>query len=131
MTPWPPHFKQLLPKAVARDVPRLYAQDGAGREAVVHVKWFGGAATWFVTEADAVLADGSQVSLAKAVEEQWPPLDVLCFGLADLGMGFPELGYISLAEIADVKMPPLGLPIERDEWWSKNALGEAGREVGW
>jgi hypothetical protein len=39
--------------------------------------------------------------------------DGLLFGLCDLGMGEPELGYVSLHELAAVR-GPLGLPIERD-----------------
>lgn len=35
------------------------------------------------------------------------------FGLCDLGMGFPEMGYVSLSELASVR-GPWGLPIERD-----------------
>lgn len=35
------------------------------------------------------------------------------FGLCDLGMGSPELGYVSLEELASVR-GRLGLPIERD-----------------
>ena len=35
------------------------------------------------------------------------------FGLCDLGLGFPELGYVSLAELAAVR-GRLGLPVERD-----------------
>jgi hypothetical protein len=35
------------------------------------------------------------------------------FGLCDLGVGFPELGPVSLAEIAAVR-GKLGLPVERD-----------------
>ena len=35
------------------------------------------------------------------------------FGLCDLGLGFPELGWVSLAEISTVR-GRLGLPIERD-----------------
>lgn len=35
------------------------------------------------------------------------------FGLCDLGMGCPELGYVSLAELASVR-GRLGLPVERD-----------------
>tara|TARA_Y100000361_G_scaffold15925_1_gene12549 strand:+ start:28 stop:354 length:327 start_codon:yes stop_codon:yes gene_type:complete len=35
------------------------------------------------------------------------------FGLCDLGMGFPELGYVSLDEIESVRLP-FGLTIERD-----------------
>lgn len=42
------------------------------------------------------------------------PLDPdLAFGLCDLGMGCPELGYVSLSELASVR-GGLGLPIERD-----------------
>jgi Protein of unknown function (DUF2958) len=49
--------------------------------------------TWLLTELD---ADGG-----------------LAFGLCDLGMGEPELGYVALAELATVR-GKLGLPIERD-----------------
>jgi hypothetical protein len=38
----------------------------------------------------------------------------LAFGLCDLGMGEPELGYVSLTELRTVR-GKLGLPIERDE----------------
>jgi len=38
----------------------------------------------------------------------------VAFGLADLGLGMPELGYISLAELAGIR-GHLGLPVERDE----------------
>lgn len=37
----------------------------------------------------------------------------VAFGLCDLGMGCPELGYVSLTELASVR-GRLGLPIERD-----------------
>lgn len=35
------------------------------------------------------------------------------FGLCDLGLGYPELGYVSLTELASLR-GPLGLPVERD-----------------
>lgn len=35
------------------------------------------------------------------------------FGLCDLGLGFPELGWVSLAELQSVR-GRLGLPVERD-----------------
>jgi hypothetical protein len=35
------------------------------------------------------------------------------FGLCDLGLGYPELGYVSLEELSAVR-GRLGLPIERD-----------------
>ncbi len=34
------------------------------------------------------------------------------FGLCDLGMGFPELGYVSLSELKSVTI--MGLGVERD-----------------
>jgi hypothetical protein len=64
-------------------------------DAVPVVKLFNpaGAGTWLVTELD---EDGDTL-----------------FGLADLGMGFPELGSFSLAELQALRLP-LGLAIERD-----------------
>ncbi|KRR26267.1 transposase [Bradyrhizobium lablabi] len=53
-----------------------------------------GTATWLISETD--LEDPDRL-----------------FGLCDLGLGFPELGYVSLAEISSVR-GPLGLPVERD-----------------
>ena len=48
------------------------------------------------------------------------------FGLCDLGMGKPELGYVSLDEIAHVA--------ERDEWWKSagpiSAYATAARAAG-
>ena len=35
------------------------------------------------------------------------------FGLCDLGHGFPELGYVSLAELTALR-GPMGLKVERD-----------------
>jgi len=51
-------------------------------------------ATWLLTEID-------------------PDDEDHAFGLCDLGQGFPELGYVSLAELQSVR-GHLGLPIERD-----------------
>lgn len=51
-------------------------------------------ATWLITEADP--ADPDHL-----------------FGLCDLGLGEPELGYVSLAEIQSVR-GKLGLAVERD-----------------
>jgi hypothetical protein len=39
--------------------------------------------------------------------------DDIAFGLCDLGMGSPELGYVCMREIRDLR-GPLGLPVERD-----------------
>ncbi len=59
-------------------------------------------------------------------------LDML-FGLCDLGMQSPELGYVSLAELISVK-GPFGLRIERDRHFDgKKPLGwyaDAARAAG-
>lgn len=41
----------------------------------------------------------------------------IAFGLCDFGLGFPELGAVSLGEIAAVR-GALGLPVERDLWFT-------------
>jgi hypothetical protein len=46
-------------------------------------------------------------------------LDDIAFGLCDLGMGTPELGFVSMQEIRDLR-GPLGLPIERDMHFEAN-----------
>jgi hypothetical protein len=51
-------------------------------------------ATWLLTELDPTDPD-------------------LAFGLCDLGVGYPELGYVRLSEITSVR-GALGLPVERD-----------------
>lgn len=51
-------------------------------------------ATWLLTECD-------------------PDEPDRLFGLCDLGLGYPELGFVSLAEILELR-GPLGLPVERD-----------------
>ncbi|MDY8108857.1 DUF2958 domain-containing protein [Fulvimarina sp. 2208YS6-2-32] len=54
-------------------------------------------ATWLITELDPNEPDRA-------------------FGLCDLGLGSPELGYVSLADISGVR-GCLGLPVERDRWF--------------
>ena len=70
------------------------ARRGADHVPVVRLFNPTGAGTWLLTELDA--------------EE--PEIG---FGLADLGMGFPELGDISLREISQFR-GLMGLGIERD-----------------
>ena len=38
----------------------------------------------------------------------------IMFGLCDLGMGFPELGYVSLRELGGIR-GSMGLAVERDK----------------
>jgi hypothetical protein len=77
---------------------RLLANGSAKRETdhvpVVKLFFPCSAATWLITE-------------------MMPDNPDILFGLCDLGMGFPELGYVSLSELEAVR-GPLGLGIERD-----------------
>ncbi len=72
-----------------------------------------GAATWLLSEYD--------------------PKRREFFGLCDLGMGCPELGYVSLDELKSIKRP-LGLGIERDIHWTPvhtlNHYAKMAREAG-
>jgi hypothetical protein len=54
-------------------------------------------------------ADGNATWL---LTELIPETD-LAFGLCDLGLGEPELGYVSLQELESAR-GPLGLPLEGD-----------------
>jgi len=40
--------------------------------------------------------------------------DDIAYGLCDLGLGFPEMGFVSMRELRELR-GPLGLPAERDE----------------
>jgi hypothetical protein len=59
--------------------------------------------------------------------------DVRLFGLCDLGMGCPELGYAMLSEIEDVR-GKLGLPVERDLFFKAEhrltTYAERARQAG-
>ncbi len=51
------------------------------------------------------------------------------FGLCDLGMGYPELGYVSLEELESLRLP-FGLTIERDiHFEPKKTLSEYAAEA--
>lgn len=83
---------------------RTTRRDGHGDEALDFnpvVKLFTPDAqcTWLLTELD---PDGG-----------------LAFGLCDLGLGEPELGYVSLIELSSVR-GKFGLPVERDLHFEPN-----------
>ena len=73
----------------------------------------GTAATWLVTE---LLPDGDTL-----------------FGLADMGVGFPELGYFSLSELAGL-CTKSGFRVERELYFETEApisvYAETARELG-
>ena len=58
-----------------------------------------------------------------------PHYPEIAYGLADLGLGCPELGDICLNELTSVK-GPLGLPVERDRHFTPTkTLGEYAKEA--
>ena len=90
---------KLLTKEIIKRLPALYSTENTPLpEKVVQVKFFNpvGAQTWWIFEGEEQ-DDGA-----------W-----MLFGMADLGMGCQELGYISLDELTALRLP-FGLGIERD-----------------
>jgi hypothetical protein len=95
-------FKTLFVKLAdqLQNMPKVYEQDGKGDEAVVYLHYFLGNMDWYITERDL------------EIDEQ-----IQAFGLADLGMGYPELGYISIEEITNAGA-------ELDLYWTPKTLAE-------
>ncbi len=75
-------------KEIIATMPKTYETDGQGDDAVVYLHYFSGSVDWYITEKD---AEDRQLQ---------------AFGLADLGQGFPEMGYINIEELvaASVEM---------------------------
>ena len=98
---------KLLTKEILNKLPKLYAtEDIPAKDKKVAVKFFTPDAqwTWYVVEG-----------------EEQEDGDFLFFGLVD---GFEkELGYFTLNQLKEVR-GGLGLPIERDMYFSNRMLAE-------
>lgn len=93
---------------IVHAMPKTYEAEGQGDKAVVHLRYFaGGSASWWITEKD-MDTDGTG--------------QLQAFGLADLGHGEPELGYISIAEI-------IANGGELDFHWTPKTLGEVKEKI--
>ena len=109
---------KLLTDAQRRELTANGERSAAGEEIdprpVVRLFTPDAGATWLLTELDPRDPDRA-------------------FGLCDLGLGCPELGYVSLAELAAVR-GRFGLPIERDLHFAANqslsAYADAARSRG-
>jgi hypothetical protein len=100
-------FYQLIANGRAQDPVRGTEQE-IDFEPVVKLFNPAGAGTWLLTELD-------------------PDAPDIAFGLCDLGMGTPELGSVSIAELEALR-GPFGLGIERDMHWTpRMTLGEYAR----
>jgi hypothetical protein len=95
---------KLMTKEIENRIPALYAQDGKGDDAVVHVKFFcpWNGWTWYGTEYD--------------------PERREFFGYVFNGRE-GGLGYFSLTELESVR-GPVGLKIERDRHFDTKTIGE-------
>ena len=90
---------KLLTNEIKQALPALYSTEGRPAEdKTVVVRFFNplGSQSWEIVEG-----------------EEEPNGDWLLFGKCDLGMGFPEWGYVTLSELEGVDVG-LGLGIERD-----------------
>ena len=107
---------KLLPQAIRRKLPPLYAQDGKGGKAIAHIKYFTPSSswTWYLTEGSAV------------TDEQGNEIDFQFFGLVEGQC--KELGYVMLSELESAR-GPMGLPIERDLYWNPKTLAEIAPEM--
>lgn len=99
---------KLLTKEIAKKLPKLGATDGT--DGVVVAKFFTPDAnwTWYVTEGE------------PRGNGDWE-----LFGLVD-GHEL-ELGHFLLSEVEELR-GPLGLPVERDAWWSEKKVSEVKKE---
>ena len=66
------------------NMPKTYETEGQGQEALARLHWFTGGCDWWRVEKDRDPVGEGQIQ---------------AFGIADLGQGWRELGYISLVEI--------------------------------
>jgi hypothetical protein len=100
VAPGPTKLAQFKEALMLRDTPTLYAQEGKGEEAIVHVKLFDpcGSWTWFITEFD---GDDQAFGLVR--------------GHCD------EFGYFSLAELASIQ-GALGIGLEIDVYFLPQPL---------
>ncbi len=104
--------QQLLTAEIRKQLPKLYANEAIGLDALARVKFFTPDShfTWYASEFDG---------------------EDLFFGLV-IGH-YVELGYFSLAELQAVR-GPLGLPVERALNFKPTSLGslrEHYEQHGW
>ena len=82
------HFIEIIDRVHAtwQAMPKTYETDAQGRAAIAHQHYFIGGCDWWIVEKDADTDHAGQVQ---------------AFGIADLGIGFRELGYISIPELLE------------------------------
>ena len=98
----------LLPKHIAASLPPIGATEAQGLDALARVKFFtpDGGWTWYASE-----FDGTDRFFGFVVGVE------------------AELGYFSLAELKGVR-GALGLPVERDRWFTPTPLRQLMIDAG-
>ena len=101
---------ELLPAEVRERLPKLYSQEG-NKDPIVHVKYFtpDSSWTWFATEGEEDEGDFRFFGLVFGFEREW--------------------GYFVLSELQSAR-GPLGLPIERDQYFKPAPLSEVLQREG-
>ena len=102
----------LMPSDLVEKMPRLYTQDGKGKDAIVYAHLFGPGGDWWLTE---VNEDGTEA-----------------FGFVRLAAmpDCAELGYISIAELQElvdsefIAKKNIRFLIEREQNWEPCTLGD-------
>jgi hypothetical protein len=104
----------LITKAIEKNLPAFEKGEGLAR-----VKWFTPWTgwTWWCSEAEAVLADGTNVPLTDPRAKD--RIDVRCWGLVK--GEFTEYGYWLLSELRAMR-GPADLHIERDLYFGPKPL---------
>lgn len=98
---------QLMTKEIEKAFAKypLYSQDGLGSNAKVVVKYFGGQATWLITEGE------------KQDDGDWMFFGYVTLGFPDdfqRGKLLWEWGYVTLSQLQEIRFRPFGLGVERD-----------------
>jgi hypothetical protein len=95
------------PKKIAQKVPAPYETDAVPlADKVIHLHYFTGGSDWYLAELD--------------------PTGTLAFGFVCLNSDRQnaEWGWLDLAELESVYVPPFGI-VERDCWWRPRRFAEA------
>lgn len=96
----------LLTKENRKALPKVMSQDGKGKAAIAHVKFFGGADWSFYASEFGDRGDGMEF-----------------FGLWTTSQG-SELCALPLTQLQSMRFPPFNLPAERDRHFRPCTLQE-------
>ena len=97
---------KLLTEELVKQIPGLYdSEETPVEDKLIFAHYFTASADWHIAELDRETGE--------------------MFGRCDLGLGFPEWGYVSIQDLAELK-GQLGLPVERDLDFKPRTARELG-----